>query len=1726
MKKTILSSLLLSVVLVSSAGAQTIYVDDDATGANDGSSWQDAFIYLQDALDAAHSGDELWAAEGVYKPDLGGDREATFQLKDGVAIYGGFPSGGGNWGDRDANVYETVLSGDLNGDDGPDFANNGENSYHVVTGTYVNASALLDGCKVTGGNANKPLLPPSNWPDFDGGGLYTNHYGSPTVNNCTFVGNYASEDGGGVYFWTGSPRVTNCKVMSNKSEKGAGLCMGNGSPLLINCTISNNTSTDWGGGIYNHNFGTPTIINCAFSDNYATYSGGGMYNSNQSHSTTVNCWFSNNGAGGAGGGMYNEDSNAVVTNCLFTENWANYGGGMNNSSSSPVLTNCIFWTNTATYGSEESQQIRSGTPVVNYCCIQGWTGSLGGVGNTGDDPLFLDAADDDYWPLPGSPCIDAGDNNSVPVDTSDLDGDGNTSERLPWDLQGNPRIVGSIVDIGPYEFDAERPLLQVEPSSINFSYFRGEPEPEPEQLFVSEYSGGVLNWEITEDCDWLNVWPTAGESSGEVNEVAVSVFPGSLEQGQYNCVLTVSDSNALNSPRYVTVNLDVQSPVIGVEPTQIDFYGEEGGPNPEPQVLSVWNDSVGILNWEITEECDWLDVSLTEGNSIGEIDEVTLSADTTGLTWGTYNCSLTILDPNALNSPQTVPVVLHVLGQIVHVPSEYPTIQDAIDDLNIGGTVIVEPNVYTGTGNRDIDFRGKAITVRSTEPNDPNVVAATIIDCNANTSDQHRGFVFESGEASDSVLAGFTIMNGYESAGGGIYCYRSSPTITNCVITANTATGGGGVYCRDSSATITNCIINHNTASGNGGGISCRDDAGLKITNCTISENSASVYGGGVCCIKGTVNGCTITHNTAGGGSYGGGGVYMLDGTVSGCTISENSAISAGGGICSQPNGDVTVTNCYINGNSTDDYGGGLYGCDRVTDCVITGNSANSYNSDGGGLAMCNRVSNCVITGNFAADDGGGARDCSWVNTCIITGNVAAIEGGGMYYRFVGDSTITNCTISGNVAVVASGGGICCSYYWLDTDPTVTNCIVWGNTDSTGVTGESSQISALAPDVTFSCIQDDDPNDANIPFGGEDSNNIDDNPMFVREPNDGGDGWGDDPGTPDVNEGENDDFGDLHLRSSSPCINAGQSAIWLGLEPMDIDGQPRIMGTVVDMGADEFIIPTLVVTKPEGGEVWASGSLHEITWHSLAYEGDVDILFSEDAGSNWGTVESNLPDTGSYMWYLPDIVDSNQCLISAVPSVPDSNSVSVDSGLFTIHPDFVHPAVPSKWESRGGDFTRTGLSENYGPELGCLKWQFETDGPVWASATIGAGDRVHIACGDGRVYTLDLDDGSLLWSYDTNSELLSSPTVGPDGSVFVGSENGKLYAISIGGTLRWTHTTDGWIYSSPAVSDEGDVYVCSQDGTLYALGADGSELWTFEPNDVGLIDVAIFASPAIGADGTVYIAGLYDPNLYALDPNNGSVKWVCNFGTIGGAFASPVVAADGTIYQTLLYDANLYAIDPNTGAIIWSMPMADPCSGWFDSDYVDRRDYVDGWYEPALGPDGTIYVSFNDPYLRAVEPNGNIKWVTRLGMTGSFSLATGNDGIIYAAGEDGYLCAVDANGGEIARFQGDDLLSFPVIAADNTIIVSDVNNRVWAIGGDGCGGQVSVLHRPEDLDGSRAANFTDFAILAMDWLACTDIYSSCNYEGDEIYLTGDIDRNLYVDFADIAALVSRWLSED
>ncbi|MFH1370678.1 MAG: peptidylprolyl isomerase [Planctomycetota bacterium] len=172
----------------------------------------------------------------------------------------------------------------------------------------------------------------------------------------------------------------------------------------------------------------------------------------------------------------------------------------------------------------------------------------------------------------------------------------------------------------------------------------------------------------------------------------------------------------------------------------------------------------------------------------------------------------------------------------------FKTIQKAIDTINEPGHVVPAPATYTGAGNVDLDFKGKAITVRAIEPRDANTVTKTVIDCQGSSTGQHRAFYFYSNEDADSVVKGLTITNGYQALGGAIFCQNSSPTIQNCNIINNTASVyGGGIYCYNSDAVISNCTFSDNTALSRGGAIHCNYYSGVTVGNSILWNNTAAL---------------------------------------------------------------------------------------------------------------------------------------------------------------------------------------------------------------------------------------------------------------------------------------------------------------------------------------------------------------------------------------------------------------------------------------------------------------------------------------------------------------------------------------------------------------------------------------------------------------------------------------------------------------------------------------------------------------------------------------------------------------------------------------------------------------------------------------------------------------------------------------------------------------------
>lgn len=368
----------------------TIYVDAGATGANSGSSWPDAYTDLQAALDAALAGDQIWVAAGIYRPGRefspGDPRSAAFQMKNNVAIYGGFDPSMGDVGmeDRDWEANSTILSGDIGaGGDGSD------NSYHVFyhpPGTDLDSSAILDGFVISGGNANGDTLS-----DRDGAGMY-NDGSSPVVMNCTLLGNSASYNGGAMFNdHSASPTLANCAIEGNSAGSGGGLYNANvSSPALTGCTFVNN-SADYGGGMFNDFFSSPSLTNVTFAGNVA----------------------------GSGGGMLNYDASSPhLTNCTFSRNEASWQGGgiLNVNDSTPVLANCILWGDT-----DPEVYNEQSTPVITYSDVQG---GYSGAGNIDANPVFVDADNGDLHLGGCSPCIDRGDNLVPGLPALDFEGDG------------------------------------------------------------------------------------------------------------------------------------------------------------------------------------------------------------------------------------------------------------------------------------------------------------------------------------------------------------------------------------------------------------------------------------------------------------------------------------------------------------------------------------------------------------------------------------------------------------------------------------------------------------------------------------------------------------------------------------------------------------------------------------------------------------------------------------------------------------------------------------------------------------------------------------------------------------------------------------------------------------------------------------------------------------------------------------------------------------------------------------------------------------------------------------------------------------------------------------------------------------------------------------------------------------------------------------------------------
>jgi hypothetical protein len=470
-----------------SAVTTTIYVDADAAGADDGSSWTDAFGDLVDAIDAARAGDEIWVAAGDYVP--GADRDASFFLKPGVAIYGGFAGTETQRSARnpDPATNGTVLTAEIAG------AGASDNVRQIVVASGVGNEAVLDGFTLTRA--------------FDGN---------------------SQARGGGMYMWGGTPQLENLHFVSNQSGTGGGLyATARAEPELRRVVFDANVASQ-GGGIYA--FGSHVrVVDALFVDNVGSVGGGGILVT-RGRGTISHAIFLRNDAsaspsspGPGGGGVLNAENATVdISHGVFVDNIAVHGGGVGTfnagttriahstfvgnsaafggavsswNGSTVSLVDSILWNNVlnATRTDPSGPQLftgrsgsSGGTLDVLFSLVEGGVGGADVTvcdrctvnddpSNLSADPQFEDVdapagldgtlgtADDGLRLTAASPATNAGtitdlidldgdgDLTEDLPDVGDIDRDGDFDEPVPRDILGAARVNGSATDMGAYE---------------------------------------------------------------------------------------------------------------------------------------------------------------------------------------------------------------------------------------------------------------------------------------------------------------------------------------------------------------------------------------------------------------------------------------------------------------------------------------------------------------------------------------------------------------------------------------------------------------------------------------------------------------------------------------------------------------------------------------------------------------------------------------------------------------------------------------------------------------------------------------------------------------------------------------------------------------------------------------------------------------------------------------------------------------------------------------------------------------------------------------------------------------------------------------------------------------------------------------------------------------------------------------------------------------------------
>ena len=818
------------------------YVKMGGDDTKNGQSWPNAFKTVQKALSVANSGDDIWVAAGTYYPDEGGsavndDRTSSFSMKAGVAILGGFDGVSTNLGDRDPDTYATILSGDLKGDDGSNFANNGDNTYHVVwaSGASITVTSILDGVTITAGNAN------GSGNDEEGGGIHIRGGATPLIQNCTLLENFANVGGGARVVGT-SPHFNHCKFLKNKSiGRGGGMSLtGGGTTVVDDCLFQENEAAQ-GGGIDLFT-GNPTLelSNSILRGNTIISFGAGV-NTLGGNCTIINTQITGNTSTTNGVAVHVLDAVVDMINCTVSGNFANQEPALYTSSTGTLnLINCIYWGND---GPIENRDDRGATTTINNSLIEGGNagvdGTFSGSGNIDADPLFVSTPDFNLAPtIMGdvhlqacSPAIDVGTNTGAPSD----------------DLDGNTRPVNSrgfavaTTDMGAYEYQSAFPnpiaICQGVTTSLDVS---GNAS-----VAASELDNGSTG------CD-LSFLVDGGVSKNfDCNNL-----------GGNTVTLTVTDRFGNTNTCTTTVTLD------GASGPEIYVYVNAAGDNNGSSWANAFNHLQDALDYAIT--CPgiteiWVakgtyypdeGVSVTDNDRAASFHLINDVAIYGGFD-GPGDTQLSDRDP--VNNVTTLSgdLMQNDGANFANNGDNAAHVVEA-SGSSITNTAILDGFTVTA-GNADgvgVSNQGGGCLIN-------NNAAPTINDCIflENFSDRQGGGC-RIGNSNPRFLRCKFQKNKCDYRGGGVYINRGNSSFVDCIFQENEGTEGGGFFNQQSaSLTIEKCIFEGNKANGPGGGIMNIGGAS-SISNTLFTGNFSGANGAALQIIGGNVE---VTNSTVSG---------------------------------------------------------------------------------------------------------------------------------------------------------------------------------------------------------------------------------------------------------------------------------------------------------------------------------------------------------------------------------------------------------------------------------------------------------------------------------------------------------------------------------------------------------------------------------------------------------------------------------------------------------------------------------------------------------------------------------------------------------------------------------------------------------------------------------------------------------------------------------------------